>query len=126
MHSYILQDWTTIRGAASVNVTQGESGWLDLAPYQDVLFWIDVREYTPNPGTPATIVFQTAPIKEDGLFQNMMTPIALNAIPTNPTVVRLTTSGTPLARYLRWQLAGPASTWDATFRVLIAANALGL
>jgi hypothetical protein len=123
MHSYILQDWITIRGASSVTVTQGESDWLDLAPYQDVMFYIDVREYT---GTTPTIVFQTAPIKEDGLFQDMMTAIALNAVPANPTVVRITTAATPLARYLRWKLAGPASVWDATFRVLIAANALGL
>ena len=45
MHSYILQDWITIRGAAGVTtVTQSESGWLDLSPYQDLTFWIDTRE----------------------------------------------------------------------------------
>ncbi len=121
MHSYILQDWTTIR-AAVTSVTQGESGWLDLAPYQDISFWIDVREFSGS-STP-NIVFQTAPIKEDGLFQAMAT-VALNSV-TNPTKVLLFNAATPLARYVRWQLTGPSGTWDATFRVLATCNALGL
>ena len=124
MHSYILQDWTTIRAASGL-VTQGESGWLDLAPYQDVMFWVDVREYS---GTTAPhILFQTAPIKEDGLFTSVaggMADVTLSSV-TNPTRV-LITSSVPIARYVRWQLSGPGSAWDATFRVLVAANALGL
>lgn len=31
MHTFILQDWTTIRGGAGISVTQHEAEWLDLA-----------------------------------------------------------------------------------------------
>ena len=59
----------TIRCTSSATVTQGESSWLDLAPYQDVSFYLDVREFT---GTTPTIQFQTAPIKDETLFQAML------------------------------------------------------
>ena len=127
MHSFILQDWLTIRGVAATPgqiITQGESGWLDLAPYQDVSFYLDVREFS---GATPTIVFQTAPIKEDGLFQNMLGAINLTLTPANPYRVPITTASCPVARYVRWQLQGPSGgAWDTTFRVLLAADALGL
>jgi hypothetical protein len=124
MRSYVLQDWITIRGVASGVVTQGESGWLDLAPYQDVSFWLDCREVF---GSTPQIAFQTSPNKEDGLFQAMVGPINLTLTPSNPYRVLLTQNPTvPLARWVRWQLTGPAGAWDATFRVLAACNALGL
>jgi hypothetical protein len=132
MHSYVLQDWITIRGQ-SLNqvVTQGESGWLDLAPYQDLSLWLDVREFSP--ATPPIMRFQTAPFKEEGLFVPMYADItiALTASLTNPYRVPVTAGGTlcPVARYVRWQVQGPASgtmPWDVTFRILCAADALGL
>jgi hypothetical protein len=96
---------------------------LDLAAYQDVTFYIDVREYS---GTTPSIQFQTAPIKDEILFSGMLSsPMALNSI-TTPSHVAITTSACPVARFVRWQLTGPASTWDATFRVLVSAGALGL
>jgi len=122
MHSFVLQDWITIRGSTTTPVNQGEVGWLDLAPYEDIQFWFDVREFTGA----ITFNFQTAPIKEEILFQTMLTgTVALIGSLSNPYVNRITAT-TPLARYVRWQLVGPASTWDTTFRVLVAANALGM
>ena len=47
MHSFILQDWTTIRSGGTLTtttVTQAEREWLDLEPYQDVVFWAQVAE----------------------------------------------------------------------------------
>ena len=131
MHSFVLQDWITVRGVITTPgqiITQGESGWLDLAPYQDVSFWLDVREFTPPSSPVPTIVFQTSPIKEDGLFQNMVSPISLTLTPSNPSRVPITTSQTPVARYVRWQLQGTTSgtVWDVTFRVLVSADGLGL
>src|SRR5579883_1858565 len=56
MRSYLLQDWTTIRGASTLStVTQQETDWLDLAPFQDVAFWIDVKEVTNT----VTLALQT-------------------------------------------------------------------
>ncbi len=124
MHSFVLQDWITIRGTTGAVITQGESGWLDLAPYQDVSFYIDIREFSPSAGN---MVFETAPIKEDVLFQAMLSSIAFTTAPTNPYRVPITTASCPVARYVRWKLTGPASTpWDITFRVVLAATALGL
>lgn len=124
MHSFVLQDWTTIRGQSSTtNVTQGESGWLDLAPYQDVSIWLDVREVS---GTTPQIFFETSPIKEDGLFQTMVST-NLTTSPSNPYRVPITTANTPVARYVRWRIQAAASgAWDATFRVLLSADGLGM
>lgn len=129
MHSYILQDWITIRGAAGVTtVTQSESGWLDLSPYQDVTFWIDAREFTGT--TTPTLSFQTSPTKDEVLFQTMGSPVPLVLTTTTiaaPTNVFLASAAVPVARYVRWLLSGPAAGgWDATFRVMVGANAHGL
>ena len=121
MQPYILQDWTTIR-SAQATVTQGEGGWLDLAPHQDVQFYVDVREQS---GASAPNIFlQTSPNKEDVLFQTMVT-VASNSV-ANPYVVKLSATPTvPLARYVRWQLSMiSGGTWDVTFRVLVGANTL--
>jgi hypothetical protein len=122
MQPYILQDWTTIRSSVTT-VTQGESEWLDLALHEDVVFYLDVREVT---GTTPTMSYQTSPNKEDVLFQSMAAAINLvNGMATTVTVVRLNASpNVPLARFVRWQITGPAGTWDATFRILVAANSL--
>ncbi len=122
MHAFILQDWTTIRGSVT-SVTQGEDGWLDLTPYQDIVLWVDCRE---SSGTPA-IQFQTSPTKDETLFQNMMSSATNLTASTTPQIVKATLAAatTPLARFVRWQISG-TPTWDATFRVLVAANSPGM
>jgi hypothetical protein len=129
MHAFTLQDWTTIRGASNVTVIQGESGWLDLTPYQDAYFWLDVREVS---GGTVTVTFQTAPTKDESLFMPLQlgTAYAAASGSATPTVVLArmssgTASNPPIARFVRWQLSPPGATWDITFRVLVAANTLG-
>ena len=128
MHGFILQDWTTIRGGGSVTtVTQQETDWLDLSPYQDVVFWIDIKETTNNdtPDDSPTLYLQTSPTLEDSFFQSMVT-VTMVAAGTPSVVPALMASATvPLARYLRWQIVG-APGWDATFRIAIAANSPGM
>jgi hypothetical protein len=124
MHAFILQDWITIRGAVAT-VTQGEDSWLDLTAYQDLVFWIDCREQSGSAST--TLTFQTSPTKDESLFTAVMNGTPLSSS-TSPTLVKALLAGAnvPVARYLRWQLVGPSGTWDATFRVLVAANAPGM
>jgi len=44
MYGYLIQDWLTIRGTQSgANVTQSEMDWLSFQPYQDVIFWLEVK-----------------------------------------------------------------------------------
>jgi len=125
MHAYILQDWTTIRGSSAVlTMTQEEPGWLDLSPYQDVVFWLDVKEALNSP----TITFQTSPSKDDYLFAAVAAGQVMPAAgATAPVVVSalMYTASVPLARYLRWQITS-SGAWDATFRVLVAANSPGI
>jgi hypothetical protein len=127
MHAFILQDWTTIRagGSSTVTITQQETDWLDLAPYQDVVFWIDIKDSTNTP----TIFMQTSPTLDDSLFQAIIsggTPMAPSGVPAViPALMASASTSIPLARYLRWQIVGTA-TWDATFRIAIAANSPGM
>jgi len=127
MHTYVLQEWTTIRGSGSAGagqtIVQNQTDWLDLSPFQDVFFWIAVSEVTGA----VTLTFETAPTVDDTLFQAITTASTLTASAT-PTVVKMPmlSATVPISRYLRWKLIGPASTWDATFRVLVAANSPGM
>jgi len=58
LDSFLLQDWITISGQSSgTPITQSESNWLDLAEYDDVVFYTDVRTAQ---GT-VLLAFQTAP-----------------------------------------------------------------
>lgn len=128
MHAFTLQDWNTIRAQSGIQtITQGEDGWIDLSPYQDVVFWVDCREVT---GT-VTIQFQTSPCKEDATFQNMLTgsgvTMTAQSAPQTAKCILSSTTATPVARYVRWQLAGPATGgWDSTFRILLSANSPGM
>jgi hypothetical protein len=119
-----LQDFITIRSiSGSPTVTQPESGWLDLYAFEDIIAFLDVKQFTNGGGT-VTMSYEHAPTKDDTLF----TP-ALSAfnLANGLTVTKMLMSGggiTPISRFLRWKLtvSGASSTWDATFRVWIAAN----
>lgn len=129
MHSYVLQDWTTIRGqsgGSGQTIVQTERDWLDLTPFQDVFFWVDCREMTGTAGT-VTIQFETSPTSDENLFQPVMTATVLGAS-ANPTIVKapMLSASVPLSRYLRWKLISSSTPWDATFRVLVAANSPGM
>src|SRR5436309_367326 len=128
MHSFILQDWITLRGASqnpAVAIPQTEQTWLDLTPYQDVFFWLDAREVS---GTTPAITFEPSPTSDDSLFQPMISQTAL--APATPLLLKvlLASATTPLATWVRWKLSpvsGSAGPWDVTFRVLVAANMVG-
>lgn len=121
MHTFILQDFTTIRGASSTTITQNESGWLDLTPYQDLVFWIETRELTGA----VTLRLQTSPTKDEAMFTDIIASFALSVTVTQkPALLGVATC--PVARYVRWVLVGPASTWDAMLRIYVAANAPGM
>jgi hypothetical protein len=126
MESFVLEDWNTIRGASGVTVTQGESGWLDLAPYEDIVFWMLVSEVTGSPTL--ALVFQTSPTKDETFF-------AAQTLGMTGTSVALTVTGSaiitpafawsatfPLARYVRWQIPAIAAPWDVTMHVMVAVS----
>ncbi len=121
MHTFILQDYATIRGTTGTAITQNESGWLDLTPYQDLVFWIDTRELTAT----VTCRLQTSPTKDEAMFLDIITSFAL-AVTVTQKPALLGTATVPIARYLRWVLIGSATPWDATLRIYVAANSPGM
>jgi hypothetical protein len=127
MHAFQLCDWTTIRGISATPgqvVNQGDDQWLDLAPYQDCAFWVDCRGQSNAP----TLAIQTSPTRDELYFKSMVTAITL-AVGNGPTAYAalLDSALVPLARFVRWQLTGPAgSAWDATFRIFVSANSPGM
>jgi hypothetical protein len=123
MHTFVLTDWLTVRGSNNT-VTQSESEWLDLTQYEDVTFWIDIKEVT---GT-VTLNLQTSPTKDEAFFQATGASLySATMTAGNPVVSKVTMSGAtvPLARYLRWSVTSSSAPFDATFRVFVAANAPG-
>jgi hypothetical protein len=129
VHAFVLQDWTTIRGSGDGSVIQGSDQWPDMTAYQDLQFWLDVREVTLTSGS-LVIDFETAPTKDEVLFQAMInsTNLVAAAGPIVPPIQALLSNATvPIARWLRWKItaSGGASTWDATFRIVCSANSPG-
>ena len=132
MSGYVLQDWITIRGAASpfADIIQGESTWMGFSTFQDIVIWLDVREAAfPTSGT-LNWILETSPSKDNNLFVPM-TGASTGAVSSTPALspmkVILANAATtvPLATWVRWRVSsGGTSTqaWDATFRVLVAAN----
>jgi hypothetical protein len=129
MDAYLLQDWTTRRGATTVGtLTQAETDWLELRTYQDVVGWLEVKEFTPTSGNIPTIAYQTSPSKDDSLFFPMAPPITVTTgVTTTPMLkTAIATTYTPLGRWVRWQIVVSGGVaWDLTFRIWIAANRIG-
>ncbi len=128
MYSFLLQDWITVRSASGVTtVTQSEACWLDLSAYQDVVAWLDVKNFTAS-GATVNLAFQSAASKDESMFLPVTSALSITQTGVSVTVMIKDLLTTPLARWLRWQLSisgSPTATWDATFRILIVANAIG-
>jgi hypothetical protein len=47
---------------------------------------------------------------------------------STPTVIKtpMLSASVPIARYLRWRLTSTNTPWDATFRIIVAANSPGM
>jgi hypothetical protein len=127
MDSFVLQDWVTIKGAANVTITQGESEWLDLSAYEDVVFWLQATEVTGSP----TLLYQTSPNKDESFFAAQTagmtgTGLALSSLVSSGATVTQAYAWNatfPLARYVRWQIPATSSAFDVTMRILVSAVA---
>jgi hypothetical protein len=126
----VLQDWTTVRayGSSGQNVgavTQTATSYLDLGDYDDIVFFVDVRELTQS----VSLQFQTSPSRDDASFQAIAPAITL-AVSATPVATRILAaySPIPLARFVRWTLTNlsAAGAWDATFRITYAVFAPGV
>ncbi len=82
MISFVLQDWITVRGDVSVSeIAQGEHEVLGVAPFQDVVFWLEIRAVT-NGGANApavNITYETSPSKDEQLYVPMVAAFDMRA-----------------------------------------------
>jgi hypothetical protein len=110
-------------------VIQSEADWMSFQPYQDIVFWLEVKSWTDGGLTSVTLDYETAPAKDESLFVKMITTTAITAPVSRQDKVLLAQNPTvPLARWVRWKL-----TWNGTstseyglcFRIHAAANAVG-
>lgn len=124
MHCFLAQDWITIRGpntSPPTFIIQSEACWLDLSGYQNVVAWLDVREWSG--ATSISVLFQTAPLKDESMFVTMGTVgVTTNTLTVTPLLKDATTY--PLTRWVRWRAVsnGATGVWDLTFRLWIAAS----
>jgi len=120
----VMQDWTTLRIAASTTATQSEPEWMDLQHFQGVEFYVQAGNIT---GTPS-ISFQTAPAPDDALFKHL-----IGTAPTSNSVQRVlvndATYNPPfvgaLSRYARWTATAGGSPAILTFKILTCPKTRG-
>jgi hypothetical protein len=121
-----MQDWTTVRGSGANFVTQATADWLDVTPYQDVQFWIDVREAVTT--TSLSLSLETSPSVDEFMFQQVIAavPLVASSGPILPPKQALLAGAlVPVAQWLRWRILPGASAWAVTFRIVISANSPG-
>ena len=121
----VLQDYILFRSdSGTTTATQDAGSWLDLAGYQDLVAFLEVKEFSG--ATTIQIAYQTAPTKDDSLFVNMTSAVTLATGLTTTKILKASAS-VPLARWVRWQLlaTGTSGPWGAMFRVWLACNLAG-
>lgn len=131
MFGFVIESMRSVRVAPTRETyVQEESGWLDLAPFEDLTLWCDVKSIAAQ-GVDVTIdmLYEMAPTREDRLFRANVT-VPLDPTPAvNPVVSPfILDRGLPIARWFRWSLymAGlPSAPWGATFRLFATATPVG-
>src|SRR5260370_7982383 len=129
MYAFLMQDWITIRAAASFNViNQSENCYLDRSGFQDLAVWTEVKGITSGGGTP-TIMYQTAPSKDDSFFVPFgvegggVTSVGVAIL---PLIMSSNNTTTPLSRWLLWPMQNAGSSpWGMTFPTFVFANTAG-
>lgn len=121
MQPIIMQDWVTIRGISNGTVIQSQANWILTAPFQDITFYLDVREFT---GATPTIQYETGPGRDDPLFVKMGTAVTI-AVGFVTTTYYANNASVPVSHWTRWKLNGPAVTpWDVSFRIMASGNSI--
>lgn len=118
----LMQEWITIKGAANTPLVQLPGDYVDVTYLQDLCFWIDVA--TASSASSVLLTFQTAPLNENALFQNLISSskdLTTIAGTVTPVAALAQDCVVPPARWVRWSVTS-AAAWSATFRIFVAAN----
>lgn len=93
---------------------------MDLGDFEDLAFFLDVREVS---AAAPKMAYQTSPTKQDGSFLPML-PAFPVGVGQRVDRVFTSTTAVPPARFVRWVLSpSGAGVWDITFRLWVAAYA---
>lgn len=111
----LLQDVLSVRGAASLHIVQSASGWLDLGDREDIVLYTDVRTVSGG----AKLTFETSCVALDAAFVALLPQFALS-VGLRTDVVLASMAKIPPMRFVRWNLTGDGSPWDATLRIWVA------
>lgn len=123
MDAVLLQDFTTARASnASPSIIQSAHAWVDLGDYEDIQISTDIRAVTGA----LSLKFETSPTRDENAFTSLF-PAFTVATGTRTDLVPTFLASVAPARFLRWNLTLTAgASGDATFRIWIAAYALGV
>jgi hypothetical protein len=114
---FLLQDWTTVRGAANQTVILSFEKYLDLGGYVDIIFYLQVSEVSSSP----VLSYQTAALLDEPFFATMTTRTLAAATTPYQDKVLFSSASVPLGRYVRWSITH-TSAYSATFRVWAVAR----
>jgi hypothetical protein len=110
--SYLLQDWTTVRGAANQTLTQSFQNYLDLDGYIDAIFYLQVSYVSSSP----VLNYQSAALPDDAYFYTIATrTLSASTTPFQDKVL-FASAAAPMSRFIRWSITHTAA-YAATFRV---------
>ena len=119
MDGLLLQDFITVT-AAGATMTQGSDSWLDVSAYEDLFFYLDVK----NIDAPGLVMgYQTSPTLDDVSFVNMITAVPL-AVGIRSDAAIAAFCVVPAANYVRWQIPLLGGTGFVTFRIVVAGYSL--
>ena len=115
MRSALLSDWQTIRGSGTTSVVQSSDDWLEVGPYADVVFWIDVIEVSHDNGKQWNADDTLLALASDESTGTVVASGALNAAGVEPTGAAIFKSGPhngpTLMRCARLTGTGGGTTW---------------
>jgi hypothetical protein len=131
MIGLVVRDWQTVRvDSTQTTFVQPACEWLDLASFEDVSLWLEVRSVqAPGTGVTVDIHYETSPNRDDLAFKAMASfTLAAATGPTVTNVILDRNPTTPLARWFRFKLKavnGPTGRWGACFRLLATVTPFG-
>ncbi len=134
MYGVLMQEYTSVSGDPTVpSVVQGEDFWLNTGPYQDAIFWIDVKSVITNGAATLNLSVETAPSKDDSAFLPCVPGFSISAATAPVVKLALMSSGAatspPISNWIRWKLSpgsGGTAPRIVTFRIWVSLNSPGM
>lgn len=110
-YTHQLQDWITLKTAATVQVVQAAEHWFETESVRDMNMIVSTKNVS-GAGSPSLVLYTSPSLNEELFRPAASTILVSNSITTLRTT--FDTASVPIARYVRWQLSAGAGM-EATF-----------